>query len=40
MLRGDLRLRIPNPHHEDVGASLLGKILEQAGISCEEWEQL
>jgi predicted RNA binding protein YcfA (HicA-like mRNA interferase family) len=40
MVRGTLRLRIPNPHVGDVGRSLLARILRQAGISVEDWERL
>ena len=39
MIKGTLKVRIPNPHHQnDVGGSLLKEILRQAGISDEEWE--
>jgi predicted RNA binding protein YcfA (HicA-like mRNA interferase family) len=37
MVRGDLRLRIPNPHRGDIDVPLLTKILKQAGVSPEEW---
>ena len=37
MVRGNLRLRIPNPHGGDIGVPLLTKILSQAGISPEDW---
>jgi len=37
MVRGDLRLRIPNPHRGDIAVPLLTKILKQAGVSPEEW---
>jgi len=40
MLKKDLRIRIPNPHKEDIGKNLLLKILEEAGISKQEWENL
>lgn len=40
MSRGNLTLRIPNPHHSDIGRELLIRILRQAGISKDEWEQL
>ena len=40
MVRNDVRLTIPNPHHGDVGTGLLTRILRQAGISKEEWERL
>jgi predicted RNA binding protein YcfA (HicA-like mRNA interferase family) len=40
MVKGDLALTIPNPHKGDIGRDLLTRILRQAGISREEWEQL
>jgi hypothetical protein len=40
MLRLGLKLRIPNPHRGDIGTGLLHRILQQAGISREEWEKL
>jgi predicted RNA binding protein YcfA (HicA-like mRNA interferase family) len=39
MLRGNLRLTIPNPHKQKVGVDLLIRILRQAGIKKEEWMQ-
>jgi UDP-N-acetylmuramyl pentapeptide synthase len=33
-----LRLTIPNPHQGEIGKDLLSRILKQAGISREEWE--
>jgi len=40
MMKGDLTLTLPNPHRGDVGRELLARILRQAGISREEWEEL
>lgn len=40
LIKGNLRLTIPNPHQSDIGINLLEKILKQAGISKEEWENL
>jgi predicted RNA binding protein YcfA (HicA-like mRNA interferase family) len=40
VVRGELRLYVPNPHEGDIGRSLLARILRQAGIEREEWEQL
>jgi len=37
MLKGNLRLTIPNPHRQKIGIDLLMRILRQAGISKEEW---
>lgn len=40
MVKGDLKLRIPNPHgSNDIHISLLREILRQGGIGIEEWEQ-
>lgn len=40
MLKGRMRLTIPNPHISDIGIDLLNKILKQATISKEEWKKL
>ena len=40
MSKGSLRFRIPNSHQGDIRKGLLATVLEQAGISREEWEQL
>jgi hypothetical protein len=40
MVRGNQRLRIPNPHREDIGKNLLREILREAGIALSEWENL
>jgi predicted RNA binding protein YcfA (HicA-like mRNA interferase family) len=40
MVKGDLRLRIPNPHKKDIGKDLLKLILKEAEISKETWEKL
>jgi len=37
MVRGSLRLAIPNPHKQVIGVALLSRIFKQAGISREEW---
>ena len=34
------RLRIPNPHMEDISRGLLVRILRQGGIDRKEWEAL
>ena len=39
MVKGDLRLTIPNPHRQDIGVDLLKKILRQGGIQRDEWAQ-
>ncbi|PIR45014.1 MAG: hypothetical protein COV10_01670 [Candidatus Vogelbacteria bacterium CG10_big_fil_rev_8_21_14_0_10_51_16] len=37
MVRGGLKVRIPNPHRSDISKSLVLEILRQAGISVDEW---
>ena len=39
MVRGDLSIRIPNPHAGDIRRNLLADILRQARMSREEWER-
>lgn len=36
--RDSLKLRIPNPHEDDIGVPLLRRLLRQAGLSEGEWE--
>lgn len=38
MVRGDVTLRIPNPHQGDIGKDLLARILRQGRIDRAEWE--
>lgn len=40
MVKDDLTPRVPNPHRGDISKDLLGRILEQAGVSKEEWRRL
>ncbi len=41
MIRGQLKVRIPNPHGSgDVSDGLLKEILRQAGIHKDEWNQV
>lgn len=40
MIKGDLTLRLPNPHQGDIGMELLGRILKQARIERTVWEKL
>jgi len=37
MIRGNLRLTLPNPYRQGISVDLLMRILKQAGISKEEW---
>jgi predicted RNA binding protein YcfA (HicA-like mRNA interferase family) len=39
MIRGQVTLRIPNPHQNDIGRDLLARILRQAGIDRETWDK-
>jgi len=40
MVKGDLKLAMPNPHQSDISRHLLARILRQAGIDKDEWERL
>ena len=40
MVKGNLRLTLPNPHQGEISKDLLSRILKQAGISRDEWEKL
>jgi predicted RNA binding protein YcfA (HicA-like mRNA interferase family) len=40
MVRGDVTVRVPNPHRRDIGRELLKRILRHAGVTKEEWEQV
>lgn len=40
MVRGDVRLILPNPHGRGISRGFLARILRQAGIGREEWEEL
>jgi predicted RNA binding protein YcfA (HicA-like mRNA interferase family) len=37
MIKGNLRLTVPNPHRKEIGVDLLTKILNQADIPRKEW---
>ena len=40
MVKGTLKLFIPNPHGGEISKSLLAKILRQAEIDRDEWTEL
>jgi predicted RNA binding protein YcfA (HicA-like mRNA interferase family) len=40
MIKGNMKLVIPNPHESDISTTFLKRLLTQANISREEWEQL
>ena len=37
MIKGELKLRVPNPHIGDISTGLISNILKQAGIKNSEW---
>ena len=39
MVRGALKVRLPNPHMRDIGNPLLREILRQAGVSPGDWDE-
>ncbi|MBI3232102.1 MAG: type II toxin-antitoxin system HicA family toxin [Candidatus Doudnabacteria bacterium] len=40
MVKGPLKVRVPNPHRGDISKHLVSEILRQAGISVKEWNKL
>jgi len=40
MVRGQVRLTLPNVHAQEIGIDLLIRVLKQAGVSREEWERV
>lgn len=40
MVKGEVKLALPNPHRGEIGPGFLVRILRQAGIEREEWERL
>lgn len=40
MLKGTQRITIPNPHEGDISTNFLARILKQAKIEREDWEEL
>jgi predicted RNA binding protein YcfA (HicA-like mRNA interferase family) len=39
VVRGALRLILPNPHRREIGVDLLVRVLRQAGVSREDWDE-
>ena len=37
LVRGTVRVILPNPNRSEIGADLLSRILREAGITREEW---
>ena len=40
MVKGDLKLYIPNPHGGEISRALLIRILRQGSITRSEWEKI
>jgi hypothetical protein len=40
MTRGELRIRVPNPHGSVISSGLIAEILRQAGVSRDDWESV
>jgi len=38
MAKGELKVRMPNPHRGDIDISLLKEILRQANLAWTDWE--
>jgi predicted RNA binding protein YcfA (HicA-like mRNA interferase family) len=39
MVKGNLKIRIPNPHRGDISKHLVSEILRQASIPSDEWNK-
>ena len=40
LIKGQLRLILPNPHQGEISMDLLARILKQANLTREQWENL
>lgn len=40
MVKGTLKLKLPNPHDDPIRRELLGILLKKAGIARDAWEAL
>ena len=40
LVKGELRLVIPNPHQPEISKELLARILRQASLSRRDWEKI
>ena len=38
LVRGPLKVKLPNPHRGDIDVGLLRRILRNADITVEEWD--
>lgn len=39
MTKGSVRLLLPNPHRADISDALLQRVLRQADITRDEWQE-
>jgi predicted RNA binding protein YcfA (HicA-like mRNA interferase family) len=39
LVRGSARLTLPNPHSSEIGPSLLSRLLQQAGVGRDQWDE-
>lgn len=39
MVKGELKVRIPNPHSKDISRHLVSEILKQAGVTDKAWDE-
>jgi len=40
LVKGEIRLILPNPHQSEISKDLLARVLRQANVSRAEWEKL
>jgi len=40
LVKGELRLVLPNPHQSEISRDLLARLLRQANLTREEWEKI
>ena len=40
MVKDALKVRIPNPHQQDISKPLVMKIIREAGISIKDWNNI
>jgi predicted RNA binding protein YcfA (HicA-like mRNA interferase family) len=40
LVKGEIRLILPNPHQSEISKDLLARILRQANVDRAEWEKL
>ena len=39
MIKGRQKIRIPNPHRQNIDMALVNEVLRQAGISRQAWDE-